>query len=291
MAKPRALIISATGLVGSALYKVFTQKEYPLWGTYRHLKDNNLLYVDITNKESLNDIFVKIKPQVVILTAALTNVDYCEEHPEDAWQINVAGTENVVRLCKEYQAKLFFFSSDYIFDGRNGPYSEEDLPSPISYYGRTKLEAEQIIKNLLQDYLIIRTTVVYGKEKLGKNFVIRFVNNLRKQEKIEVPTDQIGSPTYALNLAEATEELLRRNKVGIYNITGSDLIDRYNFALEICRVFKLNRDLIVPLNSKELNQNAKRPLKAGLKIDKAKNELTTRLLGVKEGLELLKQEI
>ena len=289
--RPKTLLITSTGLIGGYLYTIFNKKGYPTIGTYHSVKDSNsLYYVSITEKASLKRTFDKVTPDIVLLNAALTNVDYCEIHKDKAWQINVEGVDDVVELCRLYNSKLVFFSTDYIFDGENGPYSEEEIPRPICFYGKTKLEGENIVRTL-EDYLIIRTTIVYGDEKQKKNFVIRLIDTLKKGEIVKVPYDQIGSPTYALNLSEVVEELVRRAKRGVYNIAGKDIMDRFSFALEICSEFGLNKDSVIPVETSMLNQIARRPLKAGLKTDKIINEAKREILGVKESLKMLKRTL
>lgn len=286
------LLITSTGLLGSNLYKVLVQKRYEVIGTYfRHRDENASLYVDITDNRSLRGAFLKTKPKTVILDAALTNVDYCQGHQDEAYAINVEGCQKVVSLCREYNAKLVFFSTDYIFDGEKGPYTEEDIPHPICYYGRTKLEAEQLIRNSLKDFLIVRTTVVFGNEKQQKNFVFGLINSLKNGLIKKVPVDQIGSPTYVFNLAQVVEELLHKNKTGVYNVAGSDVIDRYSFALKICSEFGLDQRLVIPVFTKELNQKAKRPLNAGLKIDRIAKVIDTAIMGAAEGLRLFRKEL
>jgi len=182
-----------------------------------------------------------------------------------------------------------YFSSDYVFDGTAGPYSEDDPPSPTSAYGRTKLAGEEVVREIAADHLIVRTTGVYGWEQQGKNFVMRLIRELGDGRTLKVPTDQIGSPTYASNLVQAVRELLQHRKVGTYNIAGCQLVDRYHFALAVARVFGLRADLLTPVSTAELGQDAPRPLQAGLKVDKAKREITTPLLGYEAGLEAMKK--
>ncbi len=288
----KILFITSTGLVGSYLYKIFSEKKYSLTGSYHTFKEDNIsYYVDIAEKSSLRKVFKEIAPAVVMLSASLTNVDYCEVNNDKAWQINVGGVNNTVQLCKEFNSKLVFFSSDYVFDGKNGPYSEEDRPCPVSFYGKTKLEGENIIRKNLENYLIIRTTVVYGNEQQKKNFAVRLINSLKRGNTVGVPCDQIGSPTYALNLAEIVEELVCKGKTGLYNVVGRDVMDRFNFALEICSEFGLDKHLITPVKTENLSQKAERPLKAGLKIDKLEREVDSKIRGVRESLKMLKGEL
>lgn len=292
MDKKTVLIVGASGLLGSKLFNAFSKDENCLtFGTYFSNKAKNQVYLDITNEKSVKKIIEKYDPDCVICPAANPNVEYCEESPEETRKTNVLGIKNIIDNIKSKpNVKFVYFSSEYVFDGESGPYSEEDEPHPINEYGKQKLEVENIIKENLNNYLIIRTTVVYGWERKGKNFVIRVIKNLKNNKIMRVPSDQISSPTYANNMADAVKELVDKDRVGIYNLVGSDIMDRYEFAKNIADIFNLNYNLIIPVSTKELKQKAPRPLNAGLKIEKAKKELDTKLVGVKEGLELMKNE-
>jgi dTDP-4-dehydrorhamnose reductase len=181
---------------------------------------------------------------------------------------------------------MLFFSSDYVFDGLHGPYGEDAPVCPISEYGRQKAAAEQAIRQLLPcAHVIVRTTVVFGWEREGKNFVHRLVRNLRAGQPIRAPREQIGSPTYVVNLAGAVVELGERRLWGTWNIVGSELMGRYHFSLLAAEVFGLDASLIQPVSTEHLNQKAPRPLQAGLKIDKARSVLMTELWPAKRGLE------
>jgi len=286
----KILLITANGLTGQNISNIFKNKDQ-IVGTYYRIKESDYMHIDISDEKVSEDVFDNVNPDIVVLSAALTNVDYCQSHPKEAFEINVKGVENITKLCKTYGSKLVFFSSDYIFDGEYGPYSEEDNTNPINVYGETKLEGENMIINELQDYLVLRTTVVYGKEIQGKNFVIRLINDLEKGREVKIPNDQIGTPTYAFNLAELTKELISQKAKGVFNAAGSELIDRYNFALKVCEVFDLDKELIIPVSTKQSSQTAKRPLRAGLKTEKLKQVVATNIMGVVEGLEKLKYEL
>lgn len=288
----RVLLLTAASLVGDYLQKVFADAGYVVTACRQRQQsdERDPLAVDLTDAASLRAVFERTQPEIVLLCAALTNVDLCEQQPELAYAVNTAGPAEVARLCAD-KAKLVFFSSDYVFDGQHGPYSEEDEPSPIDYYGRTKLEAEQAIRVLCPGHLIIRTTVVYGCEQAGKNFAMSLVKTLSQGQQRKVPADQVGTPTHALNLCRIVRELVSSGCQGVYNVVGPDLINRYDFALEICREFGLDKGLLVPVTTAELKQPAPRPLQAGLRIDKVCAQASTKPMGVREGLGLLKEEL
>lgn len=287
--KLRILVIGASGLVGTALMQEFCQVG-ETEGTFNQYPTEALIPLDIGDADAVVTLMEKLTPQIILQPASLTNVDYCETHLQQAWRINVQGTRHVAQAAARLKAKHVFFSSDYIFDGTAGPYTEQDPPSPRSVYGQTKLTAEQLIRESVPDHLIIRTTVVYGWEHRGKNFVTRLLQNLQQGHDVRVPDDQIGSPTYVPNLAQAVRELVQEGKRGTYNLTGCQLAHRYDFALAVAHAFGLNGDLIRPVATAQLNQAAPRPLQGGLRIDKALRELKTPLFGYQEGLEAMRKE-
>jgi len=286
------LIIGASGFVGTLLYEILA-KENEVIGTFylQQSKKEGFQYLDIRDRKSVDTLIREIKPAVIILTAALTYVDYCETHQNEAFEINVLGTKNVVLMAKEMNSKFVFFSTEYVFDGKKGPYSEIDFPNPINYYGKTKLYGEKIIIDNLTDYLIIRTTVVYGYEKGGKNFIMQLIQKNKAGEAMNVPVDQYGSPTFRDNLVEATIELIQKDKRGIYNVVGSEVMNRFDFSILAAEILGLDKSLIIPKATSELGQQAPRPLNAGLKIDKIIQEIETKLLSPKEGLEILKTQL
>ncbi|MFH1562254.1 MAG: SDR family oxidoreductase [Nitrospirota bacterium] len=286
------LIIGASGFVGSHLYENLSKDDEVIGTFYRRQPEvKGFRYLDITDKESVEGLIRQIKPSAIILASALTYVDYCEEHQSEAYDINVSGTTNIVLAAKEVGSKLVFFSSEYVFDGKCGPYSEIDLPNPVDYYGKTKLEAEKVIIENLIDYLIIRTTIIYGYQKDGKNFIMQLIQKNKDGQAMNVPLDQYGSPTFRDNLIEVTIELIRKDKRGIYNVVGREVINRYDFSILATEIFGLDKGLIIPKTTLELRQVALRPLKAGLKIDKVKKEIETNLLSPREGLEILKNQL
>lgn len=290
----KVLVIGASGLVGGRLSRRLP-REFDVYGTYHvkkpaGLEGGILRPLDITDKNQATGLFKEFKPDVVIHTAAVTNVDYCEDHREEAWRVNVEGTRNLVELSRVMVAKLVFMSTDYIFDGKNGPYSEGDESSPINYYGLTKLEGEKLVEKL-DEHIIVRTTVVYGYDFESKNFAMQMLQKLGQNQKMNVPNDQYGNPTLADNLADAIAELILKDKNGVYNIVGADRVHRYDFALKIADAFNLNKGLITPVATEVLGQKARRPKNAGLKTDKAQAELDTELLSIGKALNIMKKQM
>lgn len=203
----RVLVIGSSGLIGEALVTEFSKK-HTVAGADIEPLDKKIVKLDMTDNAGVKNLLNDIKPEVILMPAAYPNVDGCEEKPAECLKVNVNAPQNISMLSKKAGVKLVFFSSDYVFDGKNGPYNEEATPNPISEYGKQKLAAEKFISENLTDYLIIRTTVVYGPEKRGKNFVLSLIRKLRNRERVRVPYDQISTPTYSLNLANAVSQLV-----------------------------------------------------------------------------------
>jgi dTDP-4-dehydrorhamnose reductase len=287
------LITGANGLLGQKLAKEF----YPHYkviacdlNSESYLSFPNLSYesLDITNRRGLAFQIAFYHPQAIVNAAAYTDVDGCEIHKNKAWAVNVGGVRNLANLCKKQEIKLVHLSTDYIFSGEDGPYSEDDFPDPANYYGETKLESEKIIKESGIDFLIIRTNVLYGVGKNVKpNFFLWLKEKLSKNEKIEIVTDQFNNPTLADNLSSCILEMVKKNISGTYHIAGSEYLSRYDFAIKVATKFNFDKNNILPTKTELLQQKAKRPPKGGLKIDKAQGVLETKLLNVNQALDYL----
>lgn len=284
------LVIGASGQVGEHLVKRLVLNGESVTGTYFPAPALSLVPLDIRDKQAVATLFRQCEPDTVYLPAAITNVDYCELNPDETYLTNVQGTCNVVQEANRIGAKLVFFSSDYVFDGRDGPYSEIEPANPLSQYGRQKLIGEHYIGLHARDYLIIRTTVVYGWESQEKNFVQRLVTTLKAGQRVRVPVDQIGSPTYTPNLADAVIELVTMDATGLFNVVGPKLASRYEFAVAAAQAFDLDPALIDSVFTSELKQAAPRPLKAGMRIDKVQKILRTRLTDYEEGVRMMVSE-
>jgi dTDP-4-dehydrorhamnose reductase len=187
-------------------------------------------------------------------------------------------------------AHLVHISSDYIFDGKNGPYNEKAIPNPLGYYGRTKLASENALKISGSMNSIIRTNVLYGIADSRPDFVRWVINSVRAEQKIRIVTDQFNNPTFLDDLVTAINKIIEFKKQGIYNIGGKEFLSRYEFTLLIADFFKLNKDLITPIKTIELNQPAPRPLKSGLITLKAQTELDYRPHTILESLAIMKKE-
>jgi dTDP-4-dehydrorhamnose reductase len=276
----RVLVTGSNGLLGTKLLAAMLRE--PGWqptGASRGPCANAALgsfrfyQLDVTDAAATRDVVLRADPAVVIHTAAMTDVDGCEREPNAAWAINVRGTEHVARACSAVGAKLVHLSTEYVFDGRAGPYGETDPPHPLSVYGRAKLESEQIVASCCERWAVARTTVLFGyAPNVRPNFVLWLLERLARREPVRVVADQIGSPTLADNLAAMTLALAGEAARGTYHTVGASRLDRFAFAQLAATVFGLDAALIEPISTAELHQPAPRPLAAGLRTERLRRE-------------------
>lgn len=257
----KALVIGASGQIGGILSAQCASRNIEAFGAGVGAEE---LHLDLRAPESLPEVFARARPDIVFLCSAMTHVDGCENAPEQARSVNALGPARVAEACRAAGARLVYLSTEYVFDGKAGPYGEEDPVSPVSVYGRTKYEGEQAVL-AIADALVIRTTVVYSHGAASKNFIMQLISNYRAGAEMRVPKDQFSNPTYAPELAAAILDLALKDARGIYNVVGPELMDRYTFALKACAAFGFNPSFIRPLLTAELGQSAARPLMAGLK--------------------------
>jgi len=290
MKMERLLITGASGLLGSKIVEL-TRENYeviPLHNTKPLHPDS--LKLNITNRKEVFSLFRKTKPNVTIHTAAETNVDKCETQKHLAWKINVEGTRNVAFACSKANAKMVYISTDYVFDGETGLYTEEDTPNPINHYGITKLEGEKQVKKLCKNHIILRTSVLYGWHPYKQNFATWVINSLKQKKKTSIIEDHSNTPTFADNLAEITIEAIQKDLQGLYHASGSKKISRYKFAQQIAKTFNLDHSLINPLKMSQLTAwIAKRPKDSSLNTNKIQKQLKTELLNVSQGLNKMKE--
>jgi len=247
---------------------------------------------DITDPDLMRDVLKKTRADVVIHAAAFTDVDRCESERELCSRINVLGTSNTASACRSEGVKLVSLSTDYVFDGTAGPYSEDDSPHPVSHYGRTKWEAENAVLSILEDFVIARTAVLYGYwPGIRSNFVTWLVQKLRNRETVSIVDDQYGSPTLADELARTLILLFERGKRGVYHTVGGEILNRYEFALRTAVSFGLDASLIGRTSTNRLNQTAPRPMQGGLIADKVARELDITLSTVDENLSYVRHQM
>ena len=248
---------------------------------------------DVSDPNDVMQVFSAFKPDVVIHSAAMTNVDECELNPEVCHQLNVVATQNVVEASNFTGSHLIHLSTDFIFDGESGPYSETDLPNPISVYGQSKLDAEALVKNATCTWAIVRTVLVYGiSPGLSRSNIILWVrSNLQQGKQIQVVDDQFRTPTLAEDLAMGCLLIAEKKAEGIFNISGKDFLTPYQMAIETARFFNLNSSLIVKASAATFTQPAKRPPRTGFVISKAETVLGYHPHSFTEGIGILSQQL
>jgi len=295
----RILICGSNGLLGQRLALMLsTQTDYEVLNTSHHrtfVFDHKLFdftQLDITRRSDVRSLVTSFQPDAILNAAARSDVDWCEEHREDAWGVNVVGVENLVDAAKKVNARLVHVSSDYVFDGKNGPYREDDRPNPLNYYGKTKLAGENAVRASGLPHAIIRTIVVYGAGiGVRENFALWVVHNLRRHQPISCETDQVSSPTSVADLALAVVRAFEFQEEGLFHVCGSDQLSRYEFALQIAEIFGLDTGLIAPTISEGLARPARRPPVTGFITLKAETALRFRPMGTRQGLSLLRREL
>lgn len=264
-------------------------------GKNRVLTDENYVYeeMDICDVEQVGQIVRKHKPDVLIHTAAITNVDICHADRKSCQEVNVKATANLIALCEELTIHFIYISTDFVFDGKTGPYKETDLPNPVSYYGESKLEGERLTQQMKGKWSIIRTILVYGilKDMSRSNIVLWAKNALSENKSINVVNDQWRMPTLAEDLAWASVAVAEKAAEGIFHISGPDMMSIADIVYKVADFWNLDKSLIKEVGSAELNQEAKRPGRTGFILDKAMTELNYRPHSFEEGLALVKKQL
>jgi dTDP-4-dehydrorhamnose reductase len=290
MTNRSAIIIGASGFVGSYLLEIF-RASHTVVGTFATDSLPGLLPLDITNGTAVRNCFDRYTPEVVLCPAARPHVEGCERDPSTTRRINIEGLANVVGECRRVSAQLVFFSSEYVFDGASGPYSEDDATNPINEYGRQKLKAENLIRESLRDSLIVRISAPYGWERRGKNFVMQMLHRAQAAEAIQVPDDQVITPTYIRDLAGAVHSLVGLGKTGIFHVAGGECMVRTDFARLVAQTFGLPPGMVQPVPTAAMNLAAPRPRSAGLRTDKAASVLGHFLSSPRVGLSVMRAEL
>lgn len=284
----RALIVGASGLLGHALYRRWTERGWDVAGTYREFALDGLRRLDVLEPGSLDALLEELKPRVVAFPASIPHVDYCQQHPEETRRLNVDATLSAARAAREAGARFVFFSTDYVFDGRRGGYTESDAPAPLGAYGRQKLEAERGLL-AVPGALVLRVCGLFGWEFRQKNFVLQAVRRLKAGERFQAAEDQSYTPTYVPFLADAVGDLAERGAEGLLHLAGSERLSRVEFARAAAEAFGLDAGLVEPVGSASLTRPgaAPRPADSSLDCSKAAALLGRPVPGAREGLKAM----
>jgi dTDP-4-dehydrorhamnose reductase len=293
----RAVVIGGSGQIGGWLLHVLSQRGHQAIGTYATAAYPGLIHLDAANLEGAATWLREQKPEVVFYPAGFTWVDGCEKDPARNRSANLEQPLNLARVSVQLGARFVHFSTDYLFDGAAGPYDESATPAPLNAYGRAKLDAELALTQEVGDgALIVRTCWVYGPEKQGKNFAHQVLKSLKEGRPLTCPSDQVSTPSYGPDVAQATVLLVEAGHSGVIHVAGPESIDRPGFARAIADNFGLDTALIASRPTAELSQGAARPLRGGLRINRL-NELwpgvmrplATALADFRAGLSLSKE--
>jgi dTDP-4-dehydrorhamnose reductase len=289
----RVMVVGASGLLGQHMMSAGNELGLAMTGTYNTVKEGipGAIQMEITNPDSVSRGLEAACPELVVLCAAMTNVDQCEREPDAAYKVNMEGTLNVAAECRSSGAKLVYISTDYVFNGLKGMrYHEFEPVDPLSIYAKSKLEGERVTLDAGRGNLVCRVSVVYGWNRVsGKsNFVTWIVDSLRNGNEVRLYDDQYVSPTYAPSAARDILELGLGKLKGVCHTSGPDCLSRYEIGTMVAEVFGLDASLLKAVSTAEMPLLAKRPAVSCLGVDLAESELGRPMTGLRQGLELMK---
>lgn len=296
----RILVTGSNGLLGQKLIKLLNNKpDIELLATSKGANrvSNKEGYqyqsLDITNQKEINSVYDAFKPNAVINTAAMTNVDACEDDKELCWELNVNAVKYLIEASKKHNTHLIHLSTDFVFDGESGPYKETDQPNPLSYYGKSKYEAEKLIQASDIKWAIARTIIVYGvAENMSRSNIVLWAKDaLAQGNPLTIVNDQFRSPTLAEDLAMGCWLIAEKQAEGIYHLSGKDYLSVLDLVYEVADFYGHDKSNINPISSTSLNQTAKRPPKTGFILDKAINDLDYSPCTFKEGLAIITEQL
>ncbi len=291
----KIFVTGASGLLGSKVVEFANKEGHRIFSGYlNHMIGHpNPIKIDVKDKKNILNVITEIRPEVIIHCAALTDVDECEINKKMAIRINSDGARFIAEAAKEINAYLAFISTDYVFDGTKGMYKENDIAKPINFYGYSKLIGEKAIAKITENYMIARTSVVFGARSMfgKKNFALWIKENLSQKQEINVLIDQYVSPTLNTNLAKMLLEACEKSLRGVYHMSGLSRISRYDFSIMLAEILDLDESLIKKSRMSDMHWRAKRPKDSSLDVSKAYKILKTKPMDLGEALKLLKEEI
>lgn len=282
----KILITGSTGLLGHRVVELALEAGHEVLAAYRSkpLSVGKAVKLDLLNLETIKQTIVKLRPEAIVHAAAYTDVDGCETNRELAWKVNTEATKQIALAAADIGAHLTYVSTDYVFDGEMELYKEEDKPNPINHYGYTKLEGEKLIQANSDSWCIARASVIYGWGGGKKNFATWLIDSLSAGTQVKVLTDQYVSPTLNTNLSNMLLEIVKRRLTGILHTAGASRVSRYDFAIELAKVFRLDLKFIKQAKMGEMTWDAKRPRDSSLDVSRCMALLNSKPLEISEAL-------
>lgn len=291
----RMLVTGASGLLGFKLVEVALAKGYDVYASYLNhpVRMGVPIRLNVTDRSQVFKVVEEVNPKVIVHCAAFTDVDRCEVNRDLALKVNAEGVKHVVDAARSIGAYMVYISTDYVFNGVKGLYSEDDKPNPVNFYGYSKLKGEEYVLNSGVDFLIARASVIYGvRPASGKvNFALWLLENLKASREVKVLVDQYVSPTLNTNLAEMVLDACRRRLIGVYHMAGASRVSRLDFALKLAETFNLDCSLIRGVKMSEIHWVARRPRDSSLNVSKARRDLAVYPMEIGEALRALRREV
>jgi dTDP-4-dehydrorhamnose reductase len=287
------LVTGSAGLVGSQVIKDLVRQNHIVYSGYHNAKPINgiPIQINLTKQEKIIQTLEKIKPDVIIHLAAITDVELSESIEQLSTQINVKATETIAKQAAKQQAFFVYLSTDYVFDGKNGMYKENNHTHPLGVYGKTKLEGENVLNRLSSEWCIVRTSTPFGIHNKKKSFPIWVKENLELKKKIRVVDDQFTSPTYVPNLSKMLIEISIRKIIGVIHLAGSTRISRYDLAILVADNLNLDKKLIIPTKTHSMKWKAQRPKDSSLDISYGSEILNEKPMRIENSLKLFFSEL
>ena len=283
------VLVIGTGFLGKCIVEQFKIKNFDVFNTnFQNLKKKQI-FLDITKIGTVEKVVKKIEPQLIINCAGSTSVDFLESHPDLGFSINSYGPENLASICNKNKIRLIHISTDSVFDGKNGSYSEEDIPNPINVYSKSKLLGEELVSKNLHNHVNVRTNF-FGYNIEGKFLLNTILRTLSENKHFTGFHDVFFNPLEISNLSKMIVELSQKEVTGTINLSSDQIISKYEFALEVAKTFDLNLDLIYKSSVEDFKFIAKRPKNTSLLNSKAKKIMSTKIFSVKESLNRIKKE-
>lgn len=296
----KILITGSNGLLGQKIVKRCLKHHIDFIATSKGpnrnplCPENKYRSLDITVQHEVDELVAELHPTAIIHTAAITNVDYCEDHPEECRLVNVKATEFLFHAAVRHNIHFELLSTDFVFDGENGPYKETDVVNPLSTYAKSKADAEEILlKSDYKNWSVARTIIVYGTG-IGlsrSNMILWALDALPKNQVMNIVNDQFRAPTWADDLAYGCVEIVLRSQTGIFHLSGPETLSISDIVIRIAKKINADTSLINQISSATLNQAAKRPPRTGFVLTKANSLLDYRPKTLEETIELLIEEL